>query len=136
MDPALLANFPLTPPPQGVVSNFTDPETRAPVIIAFIAICLALTWPVFLLRLYSKIFVVGKFSWDDGKYQAFHNTSTYDEPSNIFYCNSESSEQLSRWAADHETKFHRLASAYSLASVSGVSNATYLSYLQANRSQK
>lgn len=61
-----MENYPALPPPSGVVPNFVDPETRAPVIIVFCALSLGLMWPILITRLYSKIWILHSFGWDDG----------------------------------------------------------------------
>jgi hypothetical protein len=53
-------------PPSGVTSNFEDPVTQAPLIIGMIAVCLALLWPIFVARLYTKLWITRSFGWDDG----------------------------------------------------------------------
>lgn len=61
-----LENIPVYPPPPGVTPNFVDPVNRAPIFVAFTAICLAIMWPIFLVRLYTKTWVLRSFGWDDG----------------------------------------------------------------------
>ena len=58
-------NTPFTPPPSGVSSNFRDPETRSPLFRSILIICLALIWPVFLLRVYTKLQISKVFGFDD-----------------------------------------------------------------------
>ncbi len=58
---------PIATPPPGVIPNFDNPETRAPAVIAIIVVCLALMWPIFILRLYTKIWINHSFGWDDGE---------------------------------------------------------------------
>lgn len=60
-------NIPSTPPPPGVTSNFTNPESKGYESIITTTICLSLVAPVFALRLYSKAFVTRSFGWDDCK---------------------------------------------------------------------
>lgn len=62
-----LQDYPLQPPPHGTLSNFKDPESRGPAITAVCYTFIALMWPLFLLRLYSKAWVLRKFGWDDGR---------------------------------------------------------------------
>lgn len=66
LTPAELYEIPALPPPPGVVSNFVNPETRSPLVIAITVICLALMWPIFVLRIYTKIWLTRNFGWDDG----------------------------------------------------------------------
>ena len=63
-------NYPLQPPPPGVTSNFSNPENRGPAIVVLCSVFIALMWPIFLLRLYSKLWVIRSFGWDDGKLKA------------------------------------------------------------------
>lgn len=63
---ASLETFPLQPPPPGQISNFIDPETRGPAVRDLCYIFIVLMWPIFLMRLYSKAWVIRKFGWDDG----------------------------------------------------------------------
>ena len=62
-----LEDYPLQPPPSGKISNFDSPETRGPAVIILCSIFLAVMWPVLILRLYSKVWVIRKCWWDDGK---------------------------------------------------------------------
>jgi hypothetical protein len=59
-------NTPLQLPPTGVNSNFENPETRAPLVIALTVVCLVLMWPTFLMRLYTKLWIMRSFGLDDG----------------------------------------------------------------------
>lgn len=65
--PSKIEDTPFLPPPSGQVSNFENPESRDPAIITVCSIFLALIWPMFLLRIYSKAWVTRTFGWDDGK---------------------------------------------------------------------
>lgn len=62
-----LEDYPLHPPPSGQTSNFDNPETRGPAIIILCSVAIGIMWPVFILRLYSKVWVIRRFGWDDGK---------------------------------------------------------------------
>ena len=64
---AALDDYPLQPPPPGQVSNFFDPESRGPVLIAICYTFISLMWLILLSRLYSKAWVICKVGWDDGK---------------------------------------------------------------------
>ena len=66
---AALQNYPLQPPPPGHVSNFDNPESRGSAIVALCSVFLGVMWPILLLRLYSKMCVIRKFGWDDGKFE-------------------------------------------------------------------
>ena len=62
-----IENFPLLQPPPGQVSNFVSPPSRGPAVIILCSIFIGLMWPIFLLRIYSKLWVTRTFGWDDGK---------------------------------------------------------------------
>ena len=64
---ASLDNYPLQPPPPGEKSNFVNPESRGPVIVAICYTFISLMWLILLSRLYSKAWVICKVGWDDGK---------------------------------------------------------------------
>ena len=59
-------DYPLQPPPSGQFSNFDSPETRGPAIVLLCSIFLGIMWPVFILRLYSNVWVIRRYWWDDG----------------------------------------------------------------------
>ena len=60
-------NYPLhhTPPEQ--ISNFESPESRGPAIVILCSVFIGIMWSIFILRLYSKAWVIRRFGWDDGK---------------------------------------------------------------------
>ncbi|KAI0854946.1 hypothetical protein F4860DRAFT_520329 [Xylaria cubensis] len=58
-------NTPLWPPPPGVIPNFVDPVSRAPVIREGIYSILAIMIVFVLLRLYSRTRLARCFGWDD-----------------------------------------------------------------------
>lgn len=64
---AAFQNFPLQPPPPGQTSNFNNPESRGPAIITVCSVFVGIMWPILVLRLYSKVWVIRSFGWDDGK---------------------------------------------------------------------
>lgn len=64
---AALKNYPLQPPPSGQSSNFNKPTRRGPTFIALVSFSLVIMWPILILRLYSKVRVIRRFWWDDGK---------------------------------------------------------------------
>lgn len=63
---ANLPNFPAVLPPVGVIPNFKNPENRAPIFVAFNSLCLAVMWPIFVIRIYTKSWILRSFGWDDG----------------------------------------------------------------------
>jgi hypothetical protein len=65
MDPD---HVPLSPPTPPQVSNFVNPATLAPTIIAISTICLAVMIPFVIIRIYSKARIVKALWWDDGQF--------------------------------------------------------------------
>ena len=63
---ASVDDYPLQPPPPGQSSNFIDPKSRGPAVVAVCCTFISLMWLFFLLRLYSKTWVIRKVGWDDG----------------------------------------------------------------------
>ena len=64
---ASLENYPLEPPPPGQTSNFIDPKDRGPAITTLCSVFLSLMWVFYLLRLYSKVWIIRGVGWEDGK---------------------------------------------------------------------
>jgi hypothetical protein len=62
---ATLAFIPAIPPPDGITSNFMDPYTEAPTQIIVTSVVLGLALPFFLNRVYVKLCLMKKLSWDD-----------------------------------------------------------------------
>jgi hypothetical protein len=60
-----LAYMPGRAPPQGVVSNFENPPSRAALQIWSTSVCMALALLFFFNRLYIKARLMKKWSWDD-----------------------------------------------------------------------
>ncbi|KAK0516326.1 hypothetical protein JMJ35_000929 [Cladonia borealis] len=58
-------DYPLEPPPHGQISNFKDPKSLGPAAVVLCSVFLSLMWPIFLLRIYSKIWIIRGFGWDD-----------------------------------------------------------------------
>ena len=56
----------LTPPP-GVIPNFVNPPSQGYVTVVVLAICLAITTPIVLLRIYVRYFINRRLWWDDCK---------------------------------------------------------------------
>lgn len=67
MDVSSLHNYPYEPPPPGEIPNFVNPTSRGPAIVTVCYTFILLMWPILLLRLYSKVWVIRRFGWDDGK---------------------------------------------------------------------
>ena len=62
-----ILNSPLSPPPDGVESNFVDPKSDGYVLIVIDSICLVLMVCFTAIRVYAKGFVARKVAWDDCK---------------------------------------------------------------------
>jgi hypothetical protein len=67
LPPEQLALIPAGMPPPGVIPNLVNPESRGSVMIIVGTIMLALMLVFSGLRFYTKIFIVGKTTWDDCK---------------------------------------------------------------------
>ena len=67
MDSSFIENIPFGAPPAGQSSNFDNPDTRGPAVVVVCSVFIAFMWPFLLLRLYSKVWVIKSFGWDDGK---------------------------------------------------------------------
>ena len=57
---------PLEPPEPPQVSNVADPPTIAGTIVAISTICLTLMITLAVLRMYSKVWILRSFGWEDG----------------------------------------------------------------------
>jgi hypothetical protein len=67
IDPALLVNMTLRPPPPGVDSNFVNPQTlRSQGEIGMI-FCIIVGAAFVALRFYVKVVVTKSYNWDDCK---------------------------------------------------------------------
>ena len=60
-------DYPVQPPPPGQLSNFKDPESRGPAVATVCYLFISVMWPICFLRLYSKVWILRKPGWDDGK---------------------------------------------------------------------
>ncbi|MCJ1243457.1 hypothetical protein MMC30_000654 [Trapelia coarctata] len=60
-----LTNVSAAPPPSGTTSNFTNPENNDRVFNIISSLLLGIMIVVFMIRMYTKTFVVRKYSWDD-----------------------------------------------------------------------
>lgn len=61
----LTLNTPLMPPPDGVQSNYVDPEDQTIFIITSNVLCLVFVTVFVALRLYTKVFIARRISLDD-----------------------------------------------------------------------
>ena len=56
---------PMAKPPEGVIPNFVDPESRGYEPIITVSICLSLMIPFVITRIYANGFVTRHLGWDD-----------------------------------------------------------------------
>lgn len=63
----LLSNYPITPPPEGVTPDFTNPTNHGKVETVVTSILLGITVIFILNRIYVKTFIVRKYMLDDRK---------------------------------------------------------------------
>lgn len=63
--PQEFAKYPLLPPPKGVRSDFENAPNRNASVFVVDSIALAIMVAFFLNRIYTKHFIVRKYSWDD-----------------------------------------------------------------------
>lgn len=52
-------------PPPGLVSNFVDPPSKAPIIYAVMSICLGLVTLLVAIRIYTRVRITKSLWWDD-----------------------------------------------------------------------
>ena len=67
-DPELLDSIPALEPPPGVTPNFTNPERKVASGITICSILVGVMILFFAARVYTKHFIVRKYSWDDCKF--------------------------------------------------------------------
>lgn len=60
-----LSNSPATQPPAGVESNFSNPRNQSQLLLVVTSFLLGIMGIFFLIRVYTKSFMVRKYSWDD-----------------------------------------------------------------------
>ncbi|KAH5332002.1 hypothetical protein HBI12_053450 [Parastagonospora nodorum] len=63
--PEMLAQIPAEVPPPGVVPNFTNPVTNVDLILGLSYFFFAVASICFLLRMWTRIFIVKRWQWDD-----------------------------------------------------------------------
>ena len=61
-------NQPVLPPPPGVMPNFTNPPDHGKLQIVVTSLLLGVTVLFLLNRVYMKVFIVKKYTWDDCKF--------------------------------------------------------------------
>lgn len=59
---------PAEPPPPGLHSNLINPPSSTDISLVVLVLCIALTTPLVLLRIYTRAFMERKVWWDDGKF--------------------------------------------------------------------
>ena len=67
LTPQQLSSYPLLSPPEGIRPNFGNAENRNEPIFVVDGIFLTFMALFFLNRMYTKRFIVKRFSWDDSK---------------------------------------------------------------------
>ena len=65
LPPSVLNSLPALSPPPGVQRNYIDPEDRGRVLTSVATVLFCLSTSFFLNRVYTKIFIIRKASWDD-----------------------------------------------------------------------
>ncbi|KAL9049450.1 MAG: hypothetical protein Q9162_007217 [Coniocarpon cinnabarinum] len=65
LPPQLLNQLPGLTPPSGVTPNFVDPPSHGDVFIIYASIMLALVLILFSVRIYTKAYIIRKWTWDD-----------------------------------------------------------------------
>ena len=71
VDPEILpslANLPAGYPPNGVIANFDDPYTLAPLLYALGSVFVFIMLCFVAARFYAKVFIVRSYSWDDREF--------------------------------------------------------------------
>ncbi len=63
--PALWSLVPSLEPPSGVQPNFVNPEDRGDVLLVVGSVLLALMIIFYSVRMYTKLFLIRKLTWDD-----------------------------------------------------------------------
>ncbi|KAI9659176.1 MAG: hypothetical protein M1831_003758 [Alyxoria varia] len=65
LPPSVLAQYPAMPPPPGVIPDLTSPNHRGPELVVCGTVFLAVALLAFTCRVYAKVRIVHKYSWDD-----------------------------------------------------------------------
>jgi hypothetical protein len=65
LSPSELSQMPAAQPPPEVLSNLKDPVDRAPMFVAVVSVLFCLTLAFYLIRVYTKLYILRKISWDD-----------------------------------------------------------------------
>ena len=64
---AIIKNEPLGAPPPGITPNFANPPSTAFKLRIAAAICIPLAVMFGALRLYARVLILKKWTWDDGE---------------------------------------------------------------------
>ena len=104
---ASLDDYPLQPPPPGRSSNFIDPKSRGPVVVAVCYTSISLMWPILLSRLYSKARVIRRVGWDDGKPHLLLVRSMLTCENSILYT-CRSAYHVSQISGDNKSKCKKI----------------------------
>jgi hypothetical protein len=65
LNDTVLAKIPAMEPPPGMTPNFVNPDSLYPFVIATCTLCLMLTTPALVIRMFTKIHVAKKVNWAD-----------------------------------------------------------------------
>ena len=60
--------IPAVPPPPGVIPNFKNPHIDGALVVVVGSILMGITILFVANRVYSKVFITRKYSWDDRKF--------------------------------------------------------------------
>lgn len=71
LTPQQWQNAPASPPPPGVLSNFIDPPSHRPEIIALEGVFLSLMLMAVAVRIFVRLRVIKTWGWDDCKISSF-----------------------------------------------------------------
>ena len=66
--PSILNALPALQPPVGVKSNFVNPEERGSLLTSVATVLFCLMMSLYVNRVYTKLYIVHKTSWDDCRY--------------------------------------------------------------------
>ena len=63
--PSILDTYPALAPPAGVEPNFVNPEDRGYILNSVATVLFCLMVCLFANRIYTRLFIIRKFAWDD-----------------------------------------------------------------------
>ena len=67
LTPEQLSSTPVESPPDGVQPNYGDAENNNTPMYVVCSVFLAIMLCFYVNRIYTKIYIVQRYSWDDGK---------------------------------------------------------------------